>query len=557
LQCQSKNNLYLPLGEKMYLNKITKGLVCLLIVIIAPFLFAQSENQEEEKIIKKTYVEALVEFFTKGKVIELSDFPETEVFEEFLQNEAKHKGLSIDELKERMRQTGITSYLLNLLKERHISQVEFANLMDISWIQSFQMAYSAGILEIPDESLEIMKGKTTETINRVRKDKAIIVEEIAFPSSIEELYPLYAEIAYDPKLRNMPILVYQHGDYPGTRLGCIPLIYQLAKNGIFGIAVSKRGRDGSAGNGDSFGKETYDIYDAVEYVKKQYAEYINPDNINITGGSAGGMDTFSAVVHFPDYFRVAAPFVGTPDLGHWVRQLEPTLALIEQLSNTVGGIYEGTWSLISQIIEGIGGLPKQVPDNYLARNWVLGAINNPYTLIHIFWDAEDGAAPSITERSKAYFEETKKMGYTNVHLHFSKKGDKLRFLHWGVPDNTFIYHYFLPTILSKSHPAPVLADAGRLHILGFIKTKKFLILLGEGNDAVARVDYFLSHSSSTFYFRRLSKDITKKGKLIYENASKDSYQVSVNNQIIIQKTNTPQIEVLFGLDDRVILKKNQ
>ncbi|MCX7974100.1 MAG: prolyl oligopeptidase family serine peptidase [Candidatus Aminicenantes bacterium] len=505
---------------------------------------------------KPTYVESLFQFFRRGKVIELPDFPKTEIFKQFLLEEAKHKGIEVEELKSRMKQKGITSYLLELLRQRHISPVEFANLMDLSWIQAFQMAYSSGALTLSEESLQILRGQITPTIQKLRQDKEIIVKEIAYRSSVDNLYPLYAEVAYNPKGKNMPVIVYQHGDYPGTRLGTVPAIYELAKKGLFGLSVSKRGRDGSAGKGDGFGKEIYDIYDAVEYVKNNYAPYIDSENINITGGSGGGMDTFAAIVHFPDYFRVAAPFVAPPDLDHWFREPEPTIKILEQMAKSLGGQYAGSWSLFSQIIEGIGGLPSQVPDKYLARNWVLGAINNPYTLIHVFWDAEDGAAPSITIRSQAYLEETKKFGFTNIHLHFSQRGDKLRFLHWGVADNFFVWHHFLPVIMSRSHPAPILAEAGRMVVLGFVKTKKFLIWLGEGDDAVARVDYSLSSHGATFNFRRLSSDPNKRGKLIYENPDATPFQVLINDRSVIEKTTAKKIEVSsFGLDDRVLLRK--
>ncbi len=269
------------------------------------------------------------------------------------------------------------------------------------------------------------------------------------------------------------------------------------------------------------------------------------------------MDTFAAIVHFPDYFRVAAPFVAPPDLDHWFREIESTIKLIEQMARSIGGQHAGSWSLFSQIIDGIGGLPSQVPDQYLARNWVPGAVNNPYTLTHVFWDKEDGAAPSITVRSRAYLEEAQKRGFTNVHLHFSQRGDKLRFLHWGVADNTFVWHHFLPAIMSGTHPAPVLADAGRMFVPGFLKTEKFLIWLGEGNDAVARVDYNLGTTASIFFFRRLSRDETKTGKLIYENPEENTFKVIVNDDVVTEEINSSHIEVSFGLDDKVILIKSE
>lgn len=525
-------------------------LIFLSFLFFIPYSICSTQKEEEKPLKGKTYVEGLFEFFKSGKVIELPDFPKTEVFQKFLIEEASYRGINVESLKTKMKERGITSYLLDLLKKGHISPVEYANLLDISWIQAFQMAYSSGAMKLSDEALEILHGKETKLIKRIRNDKKIVVKQIAYKSSVEDIYPLYAEIAYDPSKTSMPVMVVQHGDYPGTRYATIPSIYNLAKKGIFGISVSKRGRDGSAGKGDGFCKEIYDIYDAVEYVKRNYKKYIDPDNINITGASGGGMDTFSAIVRFPDYFRIGAPFVAPPDIDHWFRLLEPTIRYIKELAK-LGGQWEGSWSLFSNILNDLGGFPSEVPDKYLVRNCVLGAGNNPYTKIHIFWDEEDGAAPSITERSHAYFEETKKRGFNNVFLHHSKRGDTLRFLHWGVPDNTFVWHYFLPEIISRSHPKPVLADAGTMIVLGFLKTEKFLVWLGEGNDAVAKLHYSLSQFGASFDFKRISKDPEKKGTLTFYNPEHCLYKVLVNDRIVADKISSKEIKIPFDLDASV------
>lgn len=77
----------------------------------------------------------------------------------------------------------------------------------------------------------------------------------------------------------------------------------------------------------------------------------------------------------------------------------------------------------------------------------------------------------------------------------------------------------------------------------------------EGNDAVARVDYALGSLGSSFYFRRLSQDAAKTGKLVYENPKENTYQVIVNDKVVIEKVSSSRIEVNFGLDDRLILRK--
>jgi len=140
-------------------------------------------------------------------------------------------------------------------------------------------------------------------VGALRQNKHVVLKEISYRSSIDDIYPLYAEIAYDSNRENMPIVVIQHGGYLGSRFGMVPSCYRMAKKGFFAIAVSKRGRDGSAGVGDSWCKEIFDIIYAVEFVKKEYAEYVDPTNVNIWGYSGGSLGSMAAAVRFPDYFR--------------------------------------------------------------------------------------------------------------------------------------------------------------------------------------------------------------------------------------------------------------
>ena len=105
-------------------------------------------------------------------------------------------------------------------------------------------------------------------------------------------------------------------------------------------------------------------------------------------------------------------------------------------------------------------MPDQVPDKVMARNTILGAINNRYSQIHLYWDEQDGQVPSITERNQAYFDAARALGYDNVHLHYSKRGDPARYIHWVSPDNTAAQQSFIPSILAGATPAPVLPDKG-------------------------------------------------------------------------------------------------
>jgi hypothetical protein len=216
---------------------------------------------------------------------------------------------------------------------------------------------------------------------------------------------------------------------------------------------------------------------------------------------------------------------------------------------------EGGFALLVNIIDELGAMPDDVPDKIMVRDNVVGAINNPYTEIHAFWDEQDGAAPSITIQSDAYAEAARKLGYQNVHLHYTKRGDPFRYLHWVTPDGARAQIFYLPRILAGSNPPPLLADAGRMVVLGYLKTKRFMIWLGAGDDAVARVDYQLSPAENSFRFRRLSRNASVRGKLHFPNEEGSAWQIEVNHKVVRNDVRDREILVDIGLDDVVVLKR--
>ncbi|MFC2164084.1 alpha/beta hydrolase family protein [Acidobacteriota bacterium] len=533
------------------------GVSVTLVLIFVIFSVSQAfQESEEEK--KAAYAKSVIKGFTSGEIIELKKIPDNKFFDSLIKDQAGHEGITEEEQRKIMMNVGVMKYVIGLLRDGQISLTEYVNLRpDIHWVEALRMAYVGGGLELSPSLLELLSGKVTEGVKKLRAGKDIIVREVAYSSSVEDLSPLYADVAYNPKLKGAPVMVHVHGDIPGTRMGSISGVHYYAQKGFFGIAPSQRGRDNSAGECDVFGREIYDIYDAVEYAKKHYGEYLDPTNINITGGSAGGMASISAVVHFPDYFRMSIPYYGSADTGDWLRQEGMFGKTHEEWleEKRKQGWPEGSLALFNHIIRGIGGMPDEVPDKLMTRNKVLGAMNCPYTEVHMIWDQQDGVAPSITKRNHAFQEKAREMGLTNVHIHYSERGDPIRYLHWITPDNTTAQRFFIPKILAGTVPPPVLADAGRMVVLGFLKTKRFLVWLGEGDDAVARLDYQMSPRHYEFRFRRLSNDKVKTGKVIIPNSNKDLWDIKINHQTVKKNVNEPEIEVQFGLDDVVVITK--
>jgi pimeloyl-ACP methyl ester carboxylesterase len=79
-----------------------------------------------------------------------------------------------------------------------------------------------------------------------------------------------------------------------------------------------RGRAFSQGKQDCSGYELLDVIDAVEYVKKNYAEYIiDPETVYFAAGSGGGGNAFTIACKFPDYFAHVSSDCGMSDYEKW------------------------------------------------------------------------------------------------------------------------------------------------------------------------------------------------------------------------------------------------
>lgn len=418
-------------------------------------------------------------------------------------------------------------------------------------IQDMAEAWRLVALRMGQDPVDRTYDAGVEMIAHLRKDPDIVCTDIDHPSSVSDLQHLYSEICYDPTGRNMPIVVVQHGGSPGSRFGTVPTCFRMAQKGMFAISVSKRGRDGSDGTTDSFAVETFDIIDAIEYVKANYAEYVDPANVNIWGFSGGCIDSAACAVRFPDYFRIIAPHFGQLEWTRTFAALPKRHAAADEQSK------------IDSIASGVGGWPDEVPDKWLARDLLEGVVNNPYSKIHLVIDALDPSGPLLQEHFDTYLEKAQSLGHTNVELHRSQPGDIYRFHHlypgpWpelGNPDLMAAENFFVPDILAGTWPEPVLADAGRLTVLGYVQTKRFSIWLGEGDDAVADVDYSLAGQTDYFTFTPRSSDPSITGRLTLPNPKGHHYRIEVNGEVVGDRSE-PTIVATFHLGDTVVVRRS-
>jgi len=217
---------------------------------------------------------------------------------------------------------------------------------------------------------------------------------VTYTSTLDNL-SLKMDVSYDNSKTNLPIVLDLHG-YSGPYSG-VDIIQRLANKDVFAIKTYKRGYGGSQGTQDDSGREIYDFYDAVEYVKTHYSSYVDVNNINVIGYSGGGGNTYGLITKFPDYFRSANAFFGMSDYCH---------------NSTYSWWFNGDSSYRTGMQTNIGGTPATVPDKCYSRDHVLGAKNNPYTHIQLFYDTAETTVP--TTHGTQYASAATAAGLTNV-----------------------------------------------------------------------------------------------------------------------------------------------
>ena len=350
---------------------------------------------------------------------------------------------------------------------------------------------------------------------------------------------LVAELNYDNTEANAPIVVVMHG-YSGTtgKLAEVRAPAQrLRDHGFFAISVAMRQRDGSDGVRDSGGLEIHDIYDAVEAIKADpaFSGLIDPGNVHITGYSGGGGNTMSALTKFPDYFRVGAAFFGMSDYGYDLND---------------GWYNNGAGSRTSQLNIDIGNPNtggNAVLDRYLARASNLASKNNPYSEIHLFVNSNETICPVWNDTSyeaNADAAESFAGEFNNITVHIGGLGAYQDFNSNSINDANELQswpHQGSPTsneqdaaelwyrdrLLAGTIPQPALNNSDELRVAGFVKTSKFDLWLGDGQNAAADLTYSLSSTLKTFSFQIASSDTAVTGDLTVNTADMAGRQVSV------------------------------
>ncbi|WP_168122456.1 prolyl oligopeptidase family serine peptidase [Paenibacillus sp. HB172176] len=268
------------------------------------------------------------------------------------------------------------------------------------------------------------------------------------------------------------------------------------------VQPDMRGRAFSDGQADCNGLELIDIYDAIQFVRKQYAKWISsPESVYLEGGSGGGGNVLAAVAKFPDLFAAATALYGVSDYALWYEQ-------------------DRTGEFRDDMDAWIGCAPQDDPVRYAARSG-LALASNLHTPLYMAHGSGD--ARIAVDMSRAYAAKLDKLG----------KGHLVHYEEWpnigGIGHMTGATEQELQALQAQSetnrrlHNKQVkLAVSGELLVGGYLYTKDFHIHLDSVNK-LARLKYdasertiVISSNQPCAYRVRWSDGSEREGECVLE-----------------------------------------
>jgi dienelactone hydrolase len=322
---------------------------------------------------------------------------------------------------------------------------------------------------------------------------------------------------------------------------------RLCQAGFFVISPTMRGRDGSDGIRDSGGVEIYDIYDAVEFVKNNFAAHVNPANISITGYSGGGGNVMSALTKFPDYFRLGSSYFGMSDYGY---------------DTTNSWYFLGASSKHRRIMRTDIGDPTSgdpnITDRYAARASNLASQNNLYSEIHLYVNHNESTCPPVNStsyRDNAVAHADYSGEFKNINVHIGQPGVYQDFNKNSVNDSNELQHFphgfptadqqhaaeswYLDRLLQGDIPQPVLRTCDELYVTGYVKTRPFSLWLGDGQNTAGKLRYTLSPHQKIFTLHITTTNKTVTSTLYIDTADMAGKNIKVS-------INTVQTDKFLG-----------
>ena len=96
--------------------------------------------------------------------------------------------------------------------------------------------------------------------------------------------------------------------------------YETPQSPYLLVEVDMRGRAYSTGTPDCNGLELYDVYDAIQFVLKEYKQHLlSEDLLYFEGGSGGGGNALAIAGKFPDLFAAVNAMCPISDYCEWYK----------------------------------------------------------------------------------------------------------------------------------------------------------------------------------------------------------------------------------------------
>lgn len=272
---------------------------------------------------------------------------------------------------------------------------------------------------------------------------------------------LYARYAYSAGT-DLPIVVLMHGFVETAATFDQTAIDKIAGYGAFVIVPGMRARDSASGSADCSGRELVDVVDAIDWVRTNHSDKVNPDRVALVGYSGGGGTVLGLAVKYPDLAVTVASWFGISDYG----------------VDATNGWWQQEVSRRATLESWIGGTPAAVPDAYATRDH-RAAISNYQGVLWLYHDSLDASVdpPHSTRVVDAL------VAASESNYYFSRSSSTSDTPRWdhGLPIPASRNHHrgdYTWWNALNSAPIPTVPTTGTLKVLGYCITKRFEVWLG-------------------------------------------------------------------------------
>jgi pimeloyl-ACP methyl ester carboxylesterase len=235
------------------------------------------------------------------------------------------------------------------------------------------------------------------------------------------------------------------------------------------VDVDMRGRAFSTGTPDCNGYELYDVYDAVNFVRREYSDYlIDGDVVYFESGSGGGGNALALAGKFPDLFSAVNALSPIADYERWYQQDSEYKEFRDEMD---------IW---------IHNDPRNHKEAYASRSGIT-VVENVLSSILIYHGGSDLRVSC--ELSRAYKQKADMCGKGgSVALRILQNvGTRDHFGNISKEQLTAMKADCLENLRRNKSPV-FIPNAGRFVVAGYLVTKAFSIFL-DTVDRVAHIKY--------------------------------------------------------------------